>query len=57
MYELVAETSAENVTSPQPSVAVNVVWTMGFSSTSTTMLEVSVQVASAPGIEITLCTS
>ena len=54
MYESAAEASAEKVTSPQPSVAVYVVWTTGFSRTSTTMLDVSVQVASDPGIEITL---
>ena len=57
MYELAAETSAEKVTSPQPSVAVNEVWITGFSRTSTMMLVVSVQVASDPGIEMTPCTS
>ena len=56
MKELAEDTSASNVTSPQPSVAEKVVSMIGLDNTSITMLEVSVHVDSIPGIEMTLCT-
>ena len=57
MKEFAALTSAESVTSPQPSVAEKLVSMTGLLNTSTTILAVSVHVSSIPGMEMTLCTS